>query len=272
MSVGAARPGPVSASTAAGVPAHGVHAERVGAALVLTIDRPGTRNALGAATARALAEAVREASADPEVRAVVLTAAGDRVFVSGGDLNEIAALVQSARGPDELLAIGDDLAVLERCEVPVIAAVQGATLGGGCELLLCCDQVICEEHATLCFPHVRMGLVPAWGSGTRLLELVGARAASRLLFTAEPIDATRAQAIGLVDEVVPRGGARARALALVGRIAGNPRATVAAAKRSLLAVRHQRRAAAVPAEQEIFRSLWGGPDQLAALAAFASRR
>ena len=249
-----------------------VHSERAGAAMVLTIDRPATRNALDAATAGALAAAVRAAAGDAEVRAVVLAAAGDGVFVSGGDLNEIATLVRSGRGPDELLAVGEELAELERCEVPVIAAVHGATLGGGCELLLFCDQVICERPVTLCFPHARMGLVPAWGSGTRLLELVGARAAARLLYTAEPVSAEAALAIGLVDEVVERGQARVRALALAERIADNPRATVAAAKRALRAARGELRRAAVAAEQAVFREVWGGPDHLAALAAFAARK
>jgi enoyl-CoA hydratase/carnithine racemase len=249
-----------------------VRSERAGAAMVLTIDRPATRNALDAATAGALATAVRAADGDPEVRAVVLAATGDRVFVSGGDLNEIAALLKSGRGPDALLAVGEELAALERCEVPVIAAVQGATLGGGCELLLFCDQVICERQATLCFPHARMGLVPAWGSGTRLLELVGARAAARLLYTAAPVTAEAALAIGLVDEVVERGQARAGALALAQRIAGNPRATVAAAKRALHAARGELRSGAMSAEQAVFRALWGGPDHLAALAAFSARK
>jgi len=186
--------------------------ERSDATVVLTIDRPGTRNAIDAALAKRLAEAATEAAADPSARAIVLTATGAEAFVSGGDLNEIAGHVRDGGGPGPVLDMYAPLLVLEAGELPVIAAVGGDVYGGGCELILLCDMVVMENHAKLAFRHARMGLSPAWGGMTRLMERVGPQEASRLLFTAEEIEATEAQRIGLVGEVVPTGRALGRAL------------------------------------------------------------
>ncbi len=167
------------------------------------------------------------------MRGIVLTGAGDRTFTSGGDLNMLAELAAAQPGEGAaVLDMGDELAICERADVPVIAAVQGDAYGGGCELLLLCDLVIVESHAQLAFRHAKMGLSPAWGGLTRLVERVGPIEAARLLFTAEKIDAAEALRIGLVNEVVPRGAARARAIARVSRIADNPRTSVAALKRA----------------------------------------
>jgi enoyl-CoA hydratase/carnithine racemase len=154
----------------------------------------------------------------------------------------------------------------------VIAAVQGDVYGGGCELLLLCDLVIVESHAEIAFRHAKMGLSPAWGGLTRLVERVGPIEAARLLFTAEKIDAAEARRIGMVNEVVPKGEARSRALAKVGRIADNPRATVAALKRALYEVREARRGAAVERERLAFSERWGAADHRDAMNAFLTRR
>jgi enoyl-CoA hydratase/carnithine racemase len=244
----------------------------VGDAAVLTIDRPKTRNAIDRRLARRLGEAIRIASRDPRVRGVVLTAAGDETFVSGGDLNEIDELRKGGSGGREVLGMIEDLIACETCEVPVIAAVQGHVLGGGCELLLLCDLVIAEEHATFSFKHAKMGLSPAWGGLTRLVERSGPLEAARLLFTAERIDAAEALRIGLVNEVVPKGTARSRGIARVGRIADNPRGSVAALKRALREVRQARRADALDRERGVFSERWDGPDHRDAMDAFAARK
>lgn len=246
--------------------------ETVGDAVVLTVDRPETRNSIDRALAKAIGDAVRLASHDPRVRGVVLTGAGDATFLSGGDLNMIAALTREGSGGDEVLEMFDDLSACERCDVPVIAAVQGDVLGGGCELLLLCDLVIMEAHATLAFRHAKMGLSPAWGGLTRLVERAGPLEAARLLFTAERVPASEALRVGLVNEVVPKGGARARALATVGRIADNPRTTVAAMKRTLREVREARRGDAPAREREAFSQRWGAADHRDAVDAFLSKK
>ncbi len=117
-----------------------------------------------------------------------------------------------------------------------------------------------------------MGLSPAWGGMTRLVERVGPLEAARLLFTAEKVDATEALRLGLANEVVARGAARTRALARVARIAENPRDSVAALKRGLGEVREARRGAAIDREREAFAARWGGPDHRAAIRAFETRR
>jgi enoyl-CoA hydratase len=255
----------------------GLRVAREGRAAVLTLDRPATHNAIDGALAEALLESIRVAASDPEVRGIVITGQGDRTFTSGGDLNMIAGLAEAglADGDDRggaVHALGKRLAACEHAEVPVIAAVQGDAYGGGCELLLLCDLVIVESHAHLAFRHAKMGLSPAWGGLTRLVERVGPAEAARLLYTAEKIDAAEAVRIGLANEVVPKGASRARAVARVATIAENPRSTVAVLKRALFEVRDARRGDALAREEAVFRARFGGPDHLAAMRAFVLRK
>ena len=246
--------------------------ESIGDAVVLTIDRPETKNAIDKDLARRVREAIRLAEGDPGVRGIVLTGAGGATFVSGGDLNEISRTVREHGGPEMVLGMYDDLAALEASDLPVIAAVQGDIYGGGCELMLLCDLVIIEEHASIAFRHAKMGLSPAWGGLTRLVERVGPLEASRLLFTAEKVTAAEALRLGLVSEVVPTGAARERALARVGRIADNARTVVAAHKRALREVRQALRGDAIERERAVFAEMWGGPAHQAALEAFFKGR
>jgi enoyl-CoA hydratase len=249
-----------------------LRAESIGDAVVLTIERPDRRNAIDRALARLLGEALRIAASDPSVRGIVLTGAGDQVFIAGGDLREIEQLAREGSSANEILDMLQHLAIIEQSDVPVIAAVQGDVIGGGCEILLLCDFVIMEEHATLQFRHAKMGLSPAWGGLTRLVERVGPLEATRLLITADRIDAAEALRIGLVNEVVPKGAARSRAIALVNRIADNPRTTLAALKHAILRVREARRGAGLDREREVFSERWGGPDHRNAVDEFMSRK
>jgi enoyl-CoA hydratase/carnithine racemase len=248
-----------------------LHVEHAGDAVVLTIHRPETNNAIDRATARAIGEAVTAASRDEKVRGVILTAAGDKIFSAGGDLHEILEALGAGSSADVTEMFGA-LSAIEACDVPVIAAVQGDVFGGAAELLLLCDFVIIEEHVHIAFRHARMGLSPAWGGMTRLVERVGPLEASRMLLTAEKVTAADAARVGLVSEVVPKGFVRERALARVSHIADNPRGTVAALKRALQDVRAALRAPAAPRERAAFTERWGGPDHLAAMKAFRERK
>jgi enoyl-CoA hydratase/carnithine racemase len=249
-----------------------VRIERSNGAVVLTIDRPATRNAIDADLARRLGEAASEAATDPTARAIVLAATGEEGFVSGGDLNEIAKHVRDDGGPKPVLDMYEPLSVLETGDLPVIAAVHGDVYGGGCELILLCDMVIMESHACLAFRHARMGLSPAWGGMTRLLERVGPIEASRLLFTAEKIDATEAHRIGLVGEVVPKGQALTRALERAAAIANSARSVIATQKRALRLVREAHRKNSIELERAVFTELWAGPAHRAAIDGFFRRR
>ena len=248
-----------------------LHVETVGAAVVITVDRPATRNSIDEATARGIASAIAQASENQAIRGVVLAATGP-TYLSGGDLNLLASLVDDPGGAEAIVALGVELAAIERSPLPVIAAVSGDVFGGGCEMVLLCDLVIVEEHAAFAFRHARMGLSPAWGGMTRLVERVGPIEAARLLFTAEKVDAVEAVRIGLAGEIVARGAARTRALARIARIAENPRDTVAALKRTLGDVREARRGAAPALEREAFAARWGSPDHRAAIRTFETRK
>ncbi|HEY3942133.1 MAG TPA: enoyl-CoA hydratase-related protein [Acidimicrobiales bacterium] len=187
-----------------------VSSQRLGHAVVVTIDRPERRNALDGPTIEAIGTAFVAAEADDDVRAVVLTGSGDKAFCAGMDLK--APRDPVARGP----GLG---AFTNRCyPKPVIAAVNGAAVGGGFELMLAADLVVAADHATFAVPEVLRGLVGA-GCTTRLAARLPPALVAELTFLGTPFDARRAMALGLVNQVVPIGDLLPQALALVDRLA-----------------------------------------------------
>jgi enoyl-CoA hydratase len=249
----------------------GVRVEKRGVALVATIDRPGARNAIARETAAQLEAFAEQASADVSVRAAIITGAGHEVFVAGGDLREFDAYCQQPMGVQQVLDMGSTMVALEDCAVPVVAAVQGAALGGGCELTLACDLVVAEEHATFSFRQAAMGLSTGWGGGTRLLERVGPMHAARLLLLGAKIGAAEAAQIGLVTQLSDQGKSLDEAIAWSDAIARLPRASVTGLKRMLRDVRREHRGKSLACEAQVFASLWGQPDHLAAMEAFRKR-
>jgi len=239
-------------------------------ARIVTLARPEKRNAISKDLAEALADAVERAAEDHAVRAIILAAEGD-VFAAGGDLDEIAANVD-ADGAELVLAMGARLQAIESCPLPVLCALSGDVYGGGCELILLTDFIVAEEQARISFRHVRMGLAPAWGGMTRLLERTSASFASRVLLTADTIEAAAAERAGLVSEVVPKGASLERCLRIAGEIARAPRASVAGIKASISAALRPQRDAAREGEAEVFRTLFGGPAHRGALEALSRRR
>jgi len=232
-----------------------LRSERVDDTVVLVFDRPAAKNAIDLPTMDALASALGRIEEDDSIRAVVLAATGS-TFVSGGDIRALETLEDVSR----MATLCDRL---ERTRVPVLAAVSGHAYGGGCEILVACDYRIAESQVELSFRQVAMGLTTGWGGARRLLDLVGRGAASRLLYTAQPIPAEEALRIGLFDEVVATGGAREAALAMAGRIA----------RCSPSAVRSMKRALRSPEdEREAFVRSWGSPDHEEAVAAFREKR
>jgi enoyl-CoA hydratase len=180
--------------------------------------------------------------------------------------------MEATDAAERVLEMGEELRVLERVDVPVVAAVAGDVFGGGCELLLLCDLVVAEPQARFGFRHAAMGLSPAWGGGSRLVARVGRSVAARLLYAAETIDAERAAQIGFVTELAPRGGALEAATRYVERVAKNDRAAVAAHKRLMGELGRATRGDAEAREAETFRGLWAGPSHRAAMDRFAARR
>ncbi|MFW5741127.1 MAG: enoyl-CoA hydratase/isomerase family protein [Myxococcota bacterium] len=249
----------------------GVRVQERRAALVAVIDRPAAKNAIARETAKELERFVQRASDDERVRAAIITGSGVDVFVAGGDLRDFDELSKQALGAQEVLDMGAVVNALESCAVPTIAAVQGAAYGGGCELALACDLVVVEQHATFSFRQAAMGLSTGWGGGVRLVERVGPMHAAQLLLLGDRVDAVRARKLGLAAQVVPKGTSLDQALAWTERIARLPRASVAGIKRMLRDVRHEHRGDALRKEAEVFASLWGKADHLAAMEAFFRR-
>jgi enoyl-CoA hydratase len=188
--------------------------ERDGAVLVLTINRPKVLNALNAQTLEALSRAIDTARDDAGVRAIVITGSGDRSFVAGADINELAS--QTPVDGREHARRGQALFDrIERLGKPVIAAINGFALGGGCELAMACTIRLAADTAKLGQPEINLGLIPGYAGSQRLPRLVGRGRALELLLVGNPIAADEAWRIGLVNKVVPAADLmnEARALA-----------------------------------------------------------
>jgi len=176
--------------------------EEDGAVLVVTINRPKVLNALDARTLAELDAVFSDAAARDDVRAVVLTGAGEKAFVAGADINELS--VQTAVGGREHARRGQALFNrIERLGKPVIAAVNGFALGGGCELAMACTLRVAADSARFGQPEINLGLLPGYAGSQRLPRLVGRGRALELLLTGRQIPADEAFRIGLVNRVVP---------------------------------------------------------------------
>lgn len=172
--------------------------------LTLTVNRPTKLNALNATTIRELSTALEAALTDATVRGIVLTGSGEKAFVAGADIAELAATPDAATA-QRTAAQGQ--AVFRRFETsskPVVAAVNGFALGGGCELAMACHLRVAAENARFGQPEVNLGLPPGYGGTQRLVQLVGKGKALELLLTAEPIKADEALRLGLTNYVVPQ--------------------------------------------------------------------
>ena len=170
--------------------------------LTLTINRPDRLNALNIETIGELGEAIKEAVNDEEVKGIIITGEGDKAFVSGADIKEISELneVNSRKFSEN----GQEVfASIESCEKPVIAAVNGFALGGGCELAMACHIRVASENAKFGQPEVKLGIIPGFGGTQRLTHLVGKGKAMELMMTGDLIASSEAQKLGLVNHVVP---------------------------------------------------------------------
>ncbi|GGN23092.1 hypothetical protein GCM10011578_055170 [Streptomyces fuscichromogenes] len=203
--------------------------ERQGHVMVITLNRPEARNAVNAAVARGIGSALEEADQDPEVRAVVITGAGDKAFCAGADLKAVA------RGedimPPETKEWGFAAYVNHHIGKPTIAAVRGFALGGGTEIALASDLVVAAEDASFGLPEVKRGIIAAAGGAFRLAAQLPTKIGTELLLTGDTLDAPTAKSYGLVNRVVPADRVLAEAIALAERIGANAPLAVQASKR-----------------------------------------
>lgn len=186
----------------------------------VTINRPDKLNALNATVIAELGDAVTRIETDAAIRGVILTGSGSKAFVAGADIAELAA--QTPMQGQARSALGQQVfRRLEQCGKPVIAAVNGFALGGGCELAMACHIRIAAEHARFGQPEVKLGIGPGYGGTARLPRLVGRGRALELLLAGGMIDAAEAYRIGLVNRVVPADKLLSEAETLVGTILEN---------------------------------------------------
>jgi enoyl-CoA hydratase len=236
----------------------------------VTIHRPEKRNALNARVRRELVDALDALAADPDVRVVILTGAGDRAFVAGADIGEFAE-----RSPLEQRAAMEGRRVFEVLAdypKPTIAALNGYALGGGCELALACDLRIAARSARLGQPEVALGLLPGGGGTQRLPRLVGLGRAMRMILTGDLLDAEEAARIGLVDEVVDDDALAERARAVAARIAAHSPVAVKLIKQAVRAAAELPLSAGLALERELFITAFASEDRAEGVAAFLEKR
>ena len=192
--------------------------ERDGAVAIVTINRPNVLNALNTQTLDELRRTVLDLKGDDSARVMILTGAGERSFVAGADINELAVLTPAA-GREHALAGQHVLDLIENMGKPVIAAINGFALGGGCELAMACTLRIAADTAKLGQPEVNLGLIPGYAGTQRLSRLVGKGRAMEIMLLGTPIGASDAARIGLVNRVVPASDLMAEARKLAAQLA-----------------------------------------------------
>ena len=237
------------------------------AVATLTIDRPEALNSLNVETLEAMDEALAEAASE-EVRALVVTGAGEKAFVAGADIAYMADL--SSEEAQAYAELGHGVMdAIESFPAPAVAAVNGYAFGGGLELAMACDLRVAESGALVGQPEIDLGVVPGFGGTQRLPELVGDEYARRLIYTGERIDAETAHEHGLVGEVVE--DAKARAAELAAELASQPAFALRTAKE---AINHagDDRDGGLAFERRAFASLAGSHDQREGMAAFLEDR
>jgi len=250
----------VPAPTASG-PADGV--------ALVTIDREEVLNALSFDLLDELAAVLERLDADAGCRAIVLTGSGTRAFAAGADIRELARQTPVSLLAENRFAVWDRIG---RIRTPLIAAVHGFALGGGCELALSCDIVIAAEDASFGQPEINLGVMPGAGGTQRLTRAIGKARAMDLILTGRTIDAVAAERMGLVSRVVAPADTLATALDLAVRIAGQAPVAVLAAKESIKLADELPLSAGLQHERQAFYLLFASEDQGEGMAAFVEKR
>ena len=245
-----------------------VRLEIDGAVGVIRLDRPPV-NAINTVIHRELQEIATQVAQDPAIRAVVLYG-GDRSFAAGADIKEMVDL-----NPGEIALLGrhlnDAVSAIARLPQPVIAAVNGYALGGGCELALAADLRIVAENAQLGLPEITLGVIPGAGGTQRLPRLIGASRAKELIFFGRTLTGVEAVAIGLASRAVPPERVFAEALQMARTLAAGPTVAIAAAKRAVDEGMDSTLAAGLEIEGHRFAELFSTQDQKTGMASFLQR-
>jgi len=235
---------------------------------VIRLNRPEARNALNLATRQALAEHFTQLGTDEVTRCIILTG-GEKIFAAGADLRDMVdrtAVEMFARRSERLWR------PIAECAKPVIAAVNGYALGGGCELAMHCDIIVAGEGASFGQPEVRVGIMPGAGGTQRLVRAVGKFRAMKILMTGEPVSARDALAMGLASEVVADAEVFDRALAIAKTIAALPPLAIMQIKEAVLGGEDSSLEAGLALERKAFQLLFATSDQKEGMRAFLEKR
>ena len=232
------------------------------------LNRPEARNALSPELMEELAAEVERFDSDPEIRCVVI-AGSDEAFAAGADINALRerTFEESLRHP--AAAFWRRMAA---CRTPLVAAVSGFALGGGCELALLCDLIVASESAEFGQPEITLGIIPGGGGTQRLARVTGKQRAMELVLTGRRIDAEEAARLGLVNEVTPRGEWLERAMELAQRIARRPPIAARLAKQAVLAAEETTLSAGLETERRLYELSMATEDRIEGMDAFLEKR
>lgn len=248
-----------------------VSSERQGAVAFVTLQRSGALNALSVQMAKAMTESIRRFADDPSIWVIVLRASAGRAFSVGADLKETIGMSE-----DELLTrrgtLCEMFASIRAIPQASIASVFGLALGGGCEIALSCDLIVAAEDAIFGLPELRVGVIPA-GGGTRLLsQAIGVRRAKELMFTAKQVNASSAQALGIVSRLVPRTQLDEATMELALEICRSSPSAVRIVKRVMDRSTGVSAHAALAVEEEGWKEVGQTSDRNEGIAAFVEKR
>ena len=241
--------------------------EHKDAVALVTIDRVKQLNALNVQTLQQLEQELTALNKEKNVKVIVLTGAGNRAFVAGADIEEMKDM--NEKEAHEFSALGHRVfGLLETMSKPVIAAVNGYALGGGCELALACDIRFASDKARFGQPEITLGIIPGFGGTRRLPRLVGRGKALEMILGGDMVDAETARKLGLVERVFPHDNLMEQTMEFATRVASFSLRAIQAAKASVAAGSDP----GLNVEQELFAQLFAGPDQVEGMSAFLERR
>lgn len=238
---------------------------------IITLNRPDKLNALNFLVFDNLAEAIRIIELDPEIKAVILTGAGEKAFAAGADIVELHS--SDERTGVQFSRYGSIVMYrLEKLKVPVIAAINGYALGGGCELAMACHIRFASENAKFGQPEINLGIIPGYGATQRLPKLIGRARAMELILSGKVIDAHQAERIGLVNQVFPHNELLTRTIEFVETILSKGTLAISAAIECILASDHLPLAEGLEFESQMFGKLCGTADFKEGTKAFLEKR
>jgi enoyl-CoA hydratase len=236
---------------------------------LVTIDREDALNALSFDLLDELASALERLDRDADCRAIVLTGAGTRAFAAGADIRELATQTPISLTAENRFASWDRIGAIR---TPLIAAVRGFALGGGCELAMTCDMIVAGDDAQFGQPEIKLGVMPGAGGTQRLTRAIGKAKAMEMILTGRLMSAREAEASGLVTSVVPSEATVDAALELASRVAAQPPLAVRAAKEAILRAQELPLSAGLAFERRAFFLLFASEDQTEGMAAFTDKR